>query len=118
MVSKKLLILLPILIPPVLAAENVPKDVAEFLKRGELCEHFRQEPWPEGGSEEAIERREFIAKQIEDFCTGLPAAGSNLREKYQEKSFVIEKLNEAMERADELTRAPAAEFGNMPRKYP
>jgi len=94
MVPRTILILVPILLTSVLDAEDVPKDVAEFLKRGELCEHFRQEPWPEGGSEEERERRKFIAKQIEDLCTGLPEVGLILREKYHDKPSVIEKLDE------------------------
>ena len=97
MVPRTLLIFVPILLTAALATEEVPKDVAEFLRRGELCDHFRQEPWPEGGSEEERERREFITKQIEELCTGLPEAGSSLREKYRGKSSVLEKLGEAKE---------------------
>jgi hypothetical protein len=100
MVPRALLIFMAILLTPVLAAENVPKDVAEFLKQGELCEHFRQEPWPEGGSEEETKRREFIAKQIEAFCTGLPEVGFNFREKYRGKSSVLEKLDAGKTRAE------------------
>ena len=91
------LILVSMIVTPVLAAEDVVKDVVEFLKRGELCEHFRQEPWPEGGSEEEKDRREFITKQIEEFCTGLTDAGLNLRQKYHGNPSVIEKLEEANE---------------------
>lgn len=75
------LILAPMLLAPlVLAADDVPKDVAEFLEQGELCEHFRQEPWPEGESEEEKQRRGFISKRIEEFCPGLSEVGSSLRE--------------------------------------
>lgn len=94
MAPRTLSVLVAMLLTPVLAAENMPKDVAEFLKRGELCEHFRQEPWPEGESEEETERRKFIAKQIEEFCTGLPETRLNLQEKYRGKPSVLEKLNE------------------------
>jgi len=97
MATRTFLALVLILLASVLAAEEVPKDVAEFLERNELCEHFRQEPWPEGQSDEEKERREFIAKQIERFCTGLNDTGRNLRRKYHGNALVIDKLNKVEE---------------------
>lgn len=67
MTTRALLTLVPMLLAVTLAAKEVPHDVAEFLRRAELCAHFRQEPWPEGKSAEDAERREFIVKQIEAF---------------------------------------------------
>ena len=93
--TRALLTLVPILLAPTLAAEQVPHDVAEFLRRTELCAHFRQEPWPEGKSEADTERREFIVDQIEEFCTDLPEANRNLREKYFDDPSVISGLNKA-----------------------
>ncbi|WP_228217214.1 hypothetical protein [Aromatoleum toluclasticum] len=98
--QRTLVVLMPILLNPALAAEDVPKDVAEFLKRGDLCEHFRQEPWPEGRSEEETERRAFIVKQIEEFCTGLPEAAFNLQERYRGNPSVLKELNEAKKWAE------------------
>jgi hypothetical protein len=37
---------------PSWAAESYPQDVAEYIERRETCEHFREEPWPEGSSAE------------------------------------------------------------------
>jgi hypothetical protein len=92
-----LLTLVLILLAPTLAAEELPHDVAEFLRRAELCTHFRQEPWPEGKSAEETERRDFIAKQIGEFCTGLPEESRKLREKYLRESSVINEMNKAKE---------------------
>jgi hypothetical protein len=30
-----------------LATEGYPQEAAEYIERREICEHFRQEPWPE-----------------------------------------------------------------------
>lgn len=95
MATRPLLTLVPILLAPTLAAAEVPHDVAEFLQRAELCTHFRQEPWPEGQSAEESERRKFIVKQIEEFCTGLPEANRKLRDKHLREPAVINKLNKA-----------------------
>ncbi len=95
MMTRALLTLVPILLAPTLAAEQVPHDVAEFLRRTELCAHFRQEPWPEGKSAADTERREFIVNKIEEFCTDLPEANRNLRKKYFDDPSVISELNKA-----------------------
>lgn len=92
---RALFIFVPILLTPTFAAEQVPSDVAEFLRRTELCAHFRQEPWPEGKSAADTERRGFIVNQIEEFCTDLPEAKRNLRDKYLDHPSVISELNKA-----------------------
>ncbi|MCK9262476.1 MAG: hypothetical protein M0R18_01500 [Deltaproteobacteria bacterium] len=94
MMTRALLILVAILLTPTLAADQVPHD-AELLRRTELCAHFRQEPWPEGKSAADIERREFIVNRIEEFCTDLPEATRNLRDKYLDDPSIISKLNKA-----------------------
>lgn len=53
-----------------LAEAGYPLDVADYIERREVCEHFRQEPWPEGSSVEEKGRREFIAGQFERYCKG------------------------------------------------
>ncbi len=75
----------------------MPQDVGEFLRRAELCVHFRQEPWPEGKSAEDAERRDFIVRNIEQFCTGLAEEDRSLREKYRGESSVIKALDGAKE---------------------
>jgi len=75
-----------------IAAEAYPRDVAEFVERREACEHFREEPWPEGSSIGDRERREFIAGQFERFCRGSDRAIHELKKKYQDDRAVIERL--------------------------
>lgn len=52
-------------------------ELAQYIERREVCEHFREEPWPEGEDAEARERRDFIAAQREQYCSG---ADQGLRE--------------------------------------
>ncbi len=60
MIMRNILARFFLLATPILAVAELPKEVAEFVERRELCEHFRQEPWPEGTSTEEHERRDFI----------------------------------------------------------
>jgi hypothetical protein len=91
---RSLYVLALLLVTPLVAGEGFPADVTEFLNRRGLCEHFRQEPVPEGGSNEEIERRTFIASKIDQFCTGLNEAEANLRHKYRSQRAVINRLEE------------------------
>ena len=75
-----------------LAAEAYPLDVAQFIERRELCEHFRQEPWPEGESVEEMKRREFIASQFERYCKGSDQAIRDLKKKYANNRAVTNRL--------------------------
>lgn len=75
------------------AAEGVPRDVAEYVARREVCEHFRQEPWPEGSSAEDKDRREFIARQLAGACSGADRALRELKEKYGKDRAVMDRLN-------------------------
>lgn len=95
MMTRALLILVTLLLAQTLAAEQMPLDVAEFLRRTELCAHFQQEPWPEGNSAADTKRREFIVNQIEEFCTDLPDVSRNLLDKYLDDPSVISELNKA-----------------------
>ncbi|MGH8354225.1 MAG: hypothetical protein ACRERY_11970 [Pseudomonas sp.] len=76
------------------AAENLPHEVADFIERREVCEHFRQEPWPEGASVEDTERRAFIAGQFERFCRGSDNAIQELKKKYENDRAVMERLGQ------------------------
>ena len=93
MIIHSILTLFFLLAAPILAAAELPKEVAEFVDRRELCEHFRQEPWPEGTSTEEHERRDFIVNQIKQFCTGSDEVAQKLRRKYKNEQAVIEKLD-------------------------
>jgi hypothetical protein len=49
-------------------------QLAPCIQQRELCAHFRAEPWPEGSSVEDKERRDFIAGQLDRYCTGTSQA--------------------------------------------
>lgn len=93
MIMRNLLALFFLLATPILAAAEFPKEVLELIERRELCEHFRQEPWPEGTTIEESERRDFIVNQIKQFCTDFDEAAQKLRRKYRNKQAVIEQLD-------------------------
>lgn len=90
---RNILALFFLLAAPILAAAELPKEVAKFIERRELCEHFRQEPWPEGPSTEEHERRDFIVNQIKQFCTDSDEVAQKLRRKYKNEQAIIEKLD-------------------------
>ncbi|MDH4556947.1 hypothetical protein E8F11_17545 [Pseudomonas sp. BN417] len=75
-----------------LAAEGYPSDVAQYIERRELCEHFRGEPWPEGGSVEEKERRAFITSQFERYCKDSDQAIEKLKKKYTNNQAVMNRL--------------------------
>jgi hypothetical protein len=70
-VTIRLLVALALIpVVPVRAAEGGAGERTGPETPGHLCEHFRQEPWPEGASDEGRERRAFLARQLERFCGG------------------------------------------------
>lgn len=75
-----------------LASEIYPRDVSEYIERREVCEHFRAEPWPEGGSSEERERRDFIAAQLLHYCKGSDQAIRELKAKYRDNRVVMDRL--------------------------
>lgn len=75
-----------------LAAETYPLEVTEYINRREVCEHFRQEPWPEGSSLEDKERREFIATKFDNYCKGSDQALRELKRKYKPNCDVLNRL--------------------------
>lgn len=78
---------------PLLAAAGGPSEVADYIERRELCEHFRDEPWPEGSSPTDKERREFLVRQLERYCKGADAGLRELKRKYKDERSVIDRLN-------------------------
>ncbi|MBD5804074.1 hypothetical protein AZOA_35170 [Azoarcus sp. Aa7] len=75
-----------------LATENYPQDVAGYIARREICDHFRSEPWPEGGSSEERERRDFIAAQLHQYCKGSDQALRELKARYGDNRMVMDRL--------------------------
>lgn len=74
------------------AEGSYPREVSDYIERREICEHFRQEPWPEGPSTEDKERREFITAQSDRYCKGTDQAIRALQRKYKNDKSVIERL--------------------------
>jgi len=75
-----------------LATESYPEDVSEYIRRRDVCEHFRAEPWPEGDSSEERERRDFIAARLLQYCKGSDQAMRELKAKYSDNRAVMERL--------------------------
>jgi hypothetical protein len=87
------LVVLGVLCPTaLLAEESYPLEVSDYIERREVCEHFRQEPWPEGSSTEDKGRREFIAAQSDRYCKGTDQAIRELKRKYKNDKSVIKRL--------------------------
>lgn len=80
------------LVIPAWAVQSYPPEVARYLDRRELCEHFRQEPWPEGASTADKERRQFLAGQFGRHCKGADQALRSLKAKYAKDRTVLERL--------------------------
>ena len=85
------------------AADRLPADATAYLEQRALCDHFRQEPWPEEASAEARARRAFLGGQVERFCTGIDEAGRELRRRYRDRPEVLDSL----EGAQDIDRPPS-----------
>ena len=55
----------------------LPRDVAQFIERRDLCEHSRGE-----SLEGDTQRRAFVARRLRQYCVGSDAALARLRKKY------------------------------------
>ena len=79
---------------------NLPADVITFVDRRDGCDHFRGEPWDNGDDPIKKERREFIIKNLNEFCTGTDKQLEELREKYRDDatlSNLLEKYESKIE---------------------
>jgi len=72
----------------------LPHEVSAFIEQRTLCEHFRQEPWPEGNSSAEQQRREFLILQMEHYCTGSDAQLGELRQRYGDNPEVLQRLKD------------------------
>jgi hypothetical protein len=68
-------------------------EISEYIERREACEHFRQEPWPEGQTVQDKERREFLVSQLQRYCAGTDQAIQELKQKYGNDPAVIDRLD-------------------------
>jgi len=75
---------------------SLPADVAKFVERRELCDHFRgEDPYDE-------ERRRFLAMRLNDTCRGTDKELAGLKGKYQGNSpamKILEQYEPAIEAA-------------------
>ncbi len=66
----------------------IPGDVANFIQRRDVCDHFRGEPY-EGDPE----RRRFVEQQSNRYCTGTDRELAALRRKYSANPAVLDRLS-------------------------
>jgi hypothetical protein len=70
------------------AQEKLPADVARYVERRDLCDHFRgEEPYD-------AQRRKFLEQRTRRYCTGTDAKLAALKRKYRARSEVISRLDE------------------------
>ena len=70
------------------ARENpLPHDVAQFVERRDLCDHFRGEPY-EGDPE----RQRFVEQQSNRFCRGTDQQLMDLKRKYSSNPAILSRL--------------------------
>ncbi|MCX7284977.1 MAG: hypothetical protein NTX28_13180 [Novosphingobium sp.] len=67
-------------------AAPLPAEVAAFIERRDMCDHFR--------GEEAYdqERKAFLDRKLEETCKGTDAALKSIRRKYRDDPGVISAL--------------------------
>lgn len=88
----KILMAFVLLIPmPATASESpasdFPKDVAVFIEKRDLCDHFRgEDPYDAA-------RRKFLEKKLAEFCSGTDRVLSELKQKYRNDPVVLKRLS-------------------------
>ncbi len=69
-------------------AATFPQDVASYIERRNLCDHFRgEDPYDE-------ERRAFLEKNILELCTGTDRQLAALKQKYSSNCAIMAKLEQ------------------------
>jgi hypothetical protein len=69
------------------SAPILPADIASFVERRDLCDHFRNEdPYD-------AERRDFLEANIRKLCTGTNQELAALKRKYSKNPNTILRLN-------------------------
>lgn len=87
----------PLLLAALLAAtsaiaQDAPPELAQYIERREVCEYFREEPWPEGHDADALERRDFLAAQLERYCSGADQGLRELKDKLRDDPQALGRL--------------------------
>jgi hypothetical protein len=85
------------------AQPQLPEDVASFVERRDICDHFRgEEPY-------SPERRAEINRNTEKFCRGTDPELGALRAKYQNtRAFAaaLERFERDIEPAEQKDKRP------------
>lgn len=69
------------------AGDSPPADVRAFIERRDLCDHFRgEDPYDE-------ERRLFLERNLNEFCTGSDRQLAELKQKYLGNEHVESALS-------------------------
>jgi len=66
----------------------LPPDVASFIKKRRICDHFRGEPYDNNP-----ERRAFIALRLRQYCTGMDKALVTLKLEYSSSPRILHSLS-------------------------
>jgi hypothetical protein len=101
---KTIVLCLCLLVPfqPVLANEQLPNDVRNFIERREGCDHMRGElPDPVDKH-----RTRQLQRETRKLCMGTDQKLAQLKKKYAKNSSVMQHLD-AFEPAIEEVRSPA-----------
>ena len=75
---------------PLLAVEQIPADVRQFIAQRESCDHFRGEI-PESSSKQHMKD---VSREIRRLCTGTDRKLARLKQKYSASPALALRLNE------------------------
>lgn len=79
---------------------TLPKDVAIFKQRRDLCDHFRgEEPFDQ-------ERRKFLEENLNKYCTGTDKELAALKAQYKNDAAVIKVLGQYEEKVEASSFGP------------
>lgn len=73
---------------------GLPRDVAQFKERRDLCDHFRgEEPYDQ-------ERRKFLEENLDKYCRGTDKALRALKIKYNKNKAAMKVLKQYDEKIE------------------
>lgn len=78
-----------------------PADVRAFVDDRDLCQRLRDEPWPEGDSEDERARRRALVEGVSVACAGMDSRLSALKARYADDPSVTLLLSGFAERIDD-----------------
>ncbi len=66
---------------------DYPSDVADFIDRREMCDHFR------GEEQYDEDRAEFLSERIEETCRGTDEELRKMKQKYSDCDKIVQLLS-------------------------